>query len=248
MLAYWNNRFWIQYLSGPVHENKGHGQTLVLSSADGVTWDKPVVAFPPYRRPNGSLAMPHQRMGWFVAPNGKLLTIGFWGIPNHPNDGTGIGRVVREVKRDGSLGPIHFLRYNRHNGYDEKNTNYPLFSESKDAGFKEACEALLANKLVALQMWEEDRAKDGFYPDMGDGVFKALSFYHRPDGAVVGLWKNAMAALSKDDGKTWSKPVEVESLVMAQAKVWGQKTPAEENENGFRDTWRKQGNGFIARL
>lgn len=224
MLAYWNNRFWIQYLSGPVHENKGHGQTLILSSADGVNWDKPVVAFPPYRRPNGSLAMPHQRMGWFVAPNGRLLTIGFWGIPNHPNDGTGIGRVVREVKRDGTLGPIHFLRYNRHNGYNEKNTNYPPYSESKDAGFKEACEALLANKLVALQMWEEDRSKDGFYPDLGDGVLKALSFYHRRDGAVVGLWKSSMTAISKDEGKTWSAPVEASTLAMAQAKVWGQRT------------------------
>ncbi|MBL8235364.1 MAG: hypothetical protein JNL98_43110, partial [Bryobacterales bacterium] len=103
MIAYWNQRFWLQYLSGPVHENKGHGQILVLSSEDGVHWEKPRVAFPPYRMPDGTLAMPHERMGWFVAPNGRLLTLGFWGIPNHPNDGTGIGRVVREVLRDGTF-------------------------------------------------------------------------------------------------------------------------------------------------
>lgn len=225
MLAWWNDRFWIQYLSAPVHENKGHGQTLIMSSADGVNWDKPRVAFPPYRLPDGTLAVPHQRAGWFVAPNGRLLTTGFFGIPNHPNDGTGIGRLVREVRRDGSLGPIHFIRYSRHNGFDEKNTAYPLYSASTDAGFKEACAVLLANKLVTLQWWEEDRGTDGFYPDMGGIMTKALSYYRRPDGAVVGLWKSSLAALSRDHGKTWSKPVGVPSLVMAQAKIWGQKTP-----------------------
>lgn len=225
MLAYWNNRFWIQYLSGPVHENKGHGQTLILSSADGVNWDKPVVAFPPYRMPDGTPAMPHQRMGWFVAPNGRLLTLGFFGIPNHPNDGRGIGRLVREVHRDGSLGPIHFIRYNRHNGWNESNTNYPLYTASTDAGFKEACAALLANKLVTLQWWEEDRGKDGFYPDLGGAVLKAFNWYQRPDGVTVGLWKSSWTALSSDDGATWSKPVRAPTLAMAEAKVWGQRTP-----------------------
>lgn len=225
MLAYWNNRFWIQYLSGPVHENKGHGQTLVLSSADGVNWDKPQVAFPPYRMPDGTLGMPHQRMGWFVAPNGRLLTLGFFGLPNHPNDGTGIGRLVREVRRDGTLGPIHFLRYNRHNGWNEKNGAYPHYSAATDAGFKEACDALLANRLVSLQMWEEDRAKDGFYPDLGGAILKAFNWYQRADGTTVGLWKSSWTAISKDGGQTWSNPVRAPSIVQAEAKIWGQRTP-----------------------
>lgn len=225
MLAYWNDRFWIQYLSGPVHENKGHGQTLILSSVDGVNWDKPKVAFPPYRMPDGTLAMPHQRMGWFVAPNGRLLTLGFFGIPNHPNDGSGIGRLVREVNRDGTLGPIHFLRFNRHNGWNESTGAYPHYSASTDAGFKEACDALLANRLVTLQMWEEDRAKDGFYPDLGEGILKAFNWYQRPDGATVGLWKSSWTALSKDGGNTWSKPVKASTIAQAEAKMWGQRTP-----------------------
>lgn len=29
-----------------------------------------------------------------------------------PNDGNGIGRVVREIKKDGSFGPIYFIYYN----------------------------------------------------------------------------------------------------------------------------------------
>ena len=225
MLAYWNDRFWIQYLSGPVHENKGHGQTLVLSSADGLTWDKPQVAFPPYRQPDGTLGMPHQRMGWYVAPNGRLLTLGFFGIANHPNDGSGIGRLVREVRRDGTMGPIYFIRYSRHNGWNESNTAYPFYTTSPDQGFKDACAALLANRLVTLQWWEEDRAKDGFYPDLGGVLAKAFNWYERPDGTLVGLWKSSFTALSTDRGATWSKPVKSPSLVMAEAKVWGQRTP-----------------------
>ncbi len=225
MLAWWNDRLWLQYLSGPVHENKGHGHTLILSSADGISWDKPRVAFPTYRMPDGTLGMPHQRMGWYVAPNGRLLTIGFYGIPNHPNDGTGIGRLVREVHRDGTLGPIHFIRFNRHNGWNETNTAYPYYTASADPGFREACDALLANKLVTLQWWEEDRAKDGFYPDLGAPLLKAFSYYHRPDGAIVGLWKSAWTALSRDEGRTWSAPMQARTFAVAEAKSWGQRTP-----------------------
>ena len=46
----------------------------------------------------------------------RLLAIGNYGVCLHPkddpNDGNGIGRVVREVKPDGSLGPIFFLYLN----------------------------------------------------------------------------------------------------------------------------------------
>jgi len=243
MLAYWNDRFYLEYLSNPVSENKGPGHTLMMSSADGVNWDKPRVIFPVYRIPEsantsqpavtqpenltpvGTLAQTHQRMGFHVSPNGRLLALAFYGLPNHPNDGRGIGRVVREVHQDGSLGPIYFIRYSRHNGWNESNTNYPLFETSDDAGFKQACRDLLADKLATLQWWEEDRSTDGFYPDMNGTELKALSFYHRPDGAVVALWKGAMTSLSTDKGKSWSAPVESPTLIMAQAKVWGQRTP-----------------------
>src|SRR5205823_6583529 len=92
-------------------------------------------------------------------------------------------------------------------------------------GFKRGCAALLANKLITLQWWEEDRAKDGFYPDFGSTVTKALSFYHRQDGAAVALWKSSWSALSTDDGRTWSQPVKLPTLVMADGKISGQRTP-----------------------
>ena len=111
-------------------------------------------------------------------------------------------------------------RYNRHAGWDESNPRYPFYTTSNDAGFVEACESLLADKLRTLQWWEEDRGTDGFYvidPSDAEGAFafhegvttsrgagKAFIFFHRPDGMVVGLWKNQWSALSPDGGLTWT--------------------------------------------
>src|SRR3954465_11815476 len=41
MLAYWNNTFYLEYLSDKVGESVPPGQTLLLSSKDGYTWTKP---------------------------------------------------------------------------------------------------------------------------------------------------------------------------------------------------------------
>jgi hypothetical protein len=242
MLAYWNGKFYLEYLSSPINENHSPMQTLLLSSPDGVAWEKPRVVFPQYRLPNGKVAPMHQRMGFYVSPSGRLLVLGFYGLgygtgllkgsarelPHaaklNPNDGTGVGRVVREVFKDGSFGNIYFIRYSSQNGWNETNTRFPFYTTSNDAAFKDSCRALLENKLMTMQWWEEDRSEDGFYYPMGR-LLKALSFYHRKDGKVVGLWKDSWAALSSDEGKTWTKPAEVPSLVMAEAKVWGQRTP-----------------------
>jgi hypothetical protein len=236
MLAYWNGQFWLEYLSEPVSEREPPGQTLLTASPDGLHWAAPRVAFPVYSFPPGvyrgsepislgHTAVMHQRMGFYVAPNDRLLVLGFYGIcPNlatGPNDGLGIGRVVREVHRDGSMGPIYFIRYNRHAGWNESNTSYSLYTAAPDPGFVAACNALLADRLMTLQWWEEDRSADGFYAVEG---YKALSFYHLPDGRAVGLWKNAKAALTADEGHTWSPVSDVPSLVNATNKIWGQRT------------------------
>ena len=46
-----------------------------------------------------------QRMGFYVAPDGRLLVIAFYG---HTDDRfwKEIGRVVREAYKDGSYGPM----------------------------------------------------------------------------------------------------------------------------------------------
>jgi hypothetical protein len=222
MLAYWNGKFYVEYLSNPVGEHIAPGRTLVMTSVDGRTWSKPAVVFPVYTLPRGNPAMMHQRMGFYVAPDGRLLVLAFYGQSPNPFGKGGVGRVVREAYRDGTYGPIYFIRYNRHAGWNESNTTYPLYTQSQDKGFVQACEALLANKLMTLQWWQEDQSPDDFYAVKGD--LQALSFFHRPDGATVALWKHSLAALSTDEGRSWTKPVKLPTIIMSGAKVWGQKT------------------------
>ena len=222
MLAYWNGKFYLEYLSNPLGEHVPPGRTLLMTSSDGRNWSKPTVVFPVYSLPAGNPAMMHQRMGFYVAPDGRLLALAFYGQAPVPFGKGGVGRVVREVHKDGTFGPVYFIRYNRHAGWDESNTTLPLYTASKDKGFVAACEALLANKLMTLQWWQEDQSPDDFYTVKGD--LQALSFYHRLDGTTVALWKHSLAALSNDEGKSWTKPVKLPTVIMSGAKVWGQKT------------------------
>ncbi len=242
MLAYWKDRFYLQYLSDLKEEHVPPGRTLLMTSKDGRHWTAPRVIFPVYSLPEvrygdwhvpaGTPATMHQRMGFYVAPDGRLLTLAFYSYSPTPrigpNRGHGLGRVVREIHEDGTFGPIYFIRYNRHAGWDETNTGYPFFKKSPDAGFVAACEALLADKLMTLQWWEDDRSDDGFYPIDHEQATafepKALSWYHRPDGVVVGLWKRGVVSLSADEGRSWTPLVEAKTLWTNGAKVWAQRT------------------------
>jgi len=238
-LAYWRDRFYLQYLSNPKEEHVPPGRTLLMTSQDGQHWSNPQVIFPEYALPEiktaegylaaGTPAVMHQRMGFYTAPNGRLLTLAFYSYSFHPlhmpNGGQGLGRVVREIRADNTCGPIYFIRYNRHAGWNETNTRYPSYKTSPDAGFLEACEALLADNLMTLQWWEEDRATDGFFtinPEKGVEP-KALCFVHRPDGAVLGVWKNHYA-LSPDEGRSWTPFGKAPSLMPCGAKTWVQRT------------------------
>uniref|UniRef100_A0AB33JAW1 Six-hairpin glycosidase n=1 Tax=Prevotella sp. GTC17260 TaxID=3236796 RepID=A0AB33JAW1_9BACT len=231
-ITYWRGKFYLEYLSNPKDEHQPPGQTLLATSVDGRHWGKPVVAFPPYQAPAGvTFPKPyygyimHQRMGFYTAPSGRLLLVAFYGHSYSPFKEGGIGRVVREIRSDGSLGPIYFLRYSSHAQWSEKNTTYPFYRRSHDKGFVAACDALLADRLKTLQWIDEDRGKDGFY-SLKDSVntVQATSYYHRKDGKTVALWKWSWAALSSDNGLSWSTPVRVLSLIMAGGKNWGQRT------------------------
>jgi hypothetical protein len=240
MLAYWNKTFYLQYLSNLKEEHNPPSRTLIITSKDGRTWSIPEVVFPVYSLPEiidgdniiqeGTPSVMHQRMGFYVAPNGKLLTIGFYSYcvtpRDGPNTGKGLGRVVREIYKDGAFGPIYFIRYNRHAGWNENNTpHYPFYKTSKDNDFIEACDALLKDKLMTLQWWEMDQAKDGFYTlEPGENQIKAFSYYRRPDNVVVGLWKYNLTSLSADNGLSWTPLVTSPSLKTCAAKLWGQQT------------------------
>ena len=75
--------------------------------------------------------MMHQRMGFYVAPDGRLLVSAFYGQAPDPFGMGGVGRVVREAYKDGTYGPIYFIRYNRHAGWNESNTTFPPYASSQ---------------------------------------------------------------------------------------------------------------------
>jgi len=237
MLAYWNNKFYLEYLSNPVGEHQGAGQTLLQSSSNGYEWTEPVIIFPPYKVPDGfvkpgktdtannNYAVMHQRFGFYVSKANRLYALGFYGIvlgaKDDPNDGNGIGRVIREVKADGSFGPIYFLRYNH--AFNAQNTAYPFYKSSGDKALLAACEEILATPLLMMQTVEEADRNDPLIPLQKD--FKAFNFYHLPNGHVVGLWKYALTSISKDEGKTWQYgPLRAPGFINANAKIWGQRT------------------------
>ncbi len=237
MLCYWNNTFYLHFLSNPVGEHIAPGATWLLSSKDGYNWSEPVSLFPAYRIPDGFKkkedtavarnidAVMHQRMGFYVAKNNKLLALGYYGIAlypkDDPNDGNGIGRVVREIKPDGSLGPIYFIRYNH--DFNEKNTSYPFYKKSKDKVFVAACDELLSQPLQMQQWVEEADKNDPLIPLKKE--LKAFSYYHLSNGNVIGFWKNALTSMSADGGKTWLYSLlRAPGFVNSNAKIWGQKT------------------------
>lgn len=228
MIVYWNNRYCVEYLSNPVGEHIAPGQTLLCSSADGRHWDAPRVVFPIYELmppdPPGMTAMMHQRMGFFIAPDGRLLVVAFYGHAPNPFRKGGIGRVVREAYKDGTFGPVYFLRYNTPSGWDESNTRFPFYQRSDDKGFVAACEALLGNRLMREQWFDEEGLDDDAFSVRNLDHGQAFNWYHRKDGKLVGLWKWSLAALSSDEGQTWSKPVKVPTLQMTGAKISGRRT------------------------
>ena len=253
MMAYWNGRFYMHYLTDPRHEHEAPGKTMLQTSEDGYTWTKPVELFPEYAVPEGFKkegkdfpaahnlkAVMHQRVGWYVykvqsskfkVESSRLLATANYGIcltmKDDPNDGNGIGRVVREIKKDGSFGPIYFIYYNH--DFNEKNTDYPYYKKSKDKGFVAAVDAMLADPMQRMQWVEEADRNEKLIPL--NKPYKAFSGYTLPDGRKVALWKHAVTSLSADGGNTW-RLVDVEGklgcdrapgFVNSNAKIWGQR-------------------------
>lgn len=236
MLAYWNGTFFLQYLSGEIGEHIPPSQTFLQTSTDGYRWSNPQVLFPIYPVPDGFTkpnrpgvaqnltAIMHQRVGFYVSKSGRLITMANYAVAldyrDDPNDGNGIGRVVREIYRDGSFGPIYFIYYNHR--FHPNNTLYPHFESSKDAGFVTACREILNNPLYRMQWVEEADRNDPILPL--SKPYKAFCYYTLPNGSIAALWKHALTSVSKDGGASWHEPVlRAKGFVNSNAKIWGQK-------------------------
>jgi hypothetical protein len=224
MLAYWNGHFLLHYLTNTMGEHVPPGVTMLARSRDGMEWEKPQIVFPVYYTSRPGAKYPdiehhymHQRMGFYVAPDGSLLVMGHYG----GNRGIGIGRVVREVYEDFSMGPIYFIRLNQQ---WEDEVKYPLYSESDDKGFVRACEAFMSDKVRRIQWWEEDYLApdaDSFYMPFERG--KAFCFYTISDSLTIGLFKSRLMTYTRDGGQTWAEPFGTKGFTYGGAKIWGQK-------------------------
>ena len=236
MLAYWNGQFYYQYLCDPVDEHVPPSHTVLMTSKDGYHWTNPQIVFPEYKVPDGYtkagrqdvaknlIAIMHQRVGFYVSKSGKLITMGNYGVAmdkkDDPNDGNGIGRVVREIKKDGTYGSIYFIYYNH--GFNEKNTAFPYFKRSKDKAFVKACQEILDNPLYRMQWVEEADRNDPIIPLNKE--YKAFNYYTLPDGKIACLWKHALTSISEDGGNNWAEPVlRAKGFVNSNAKIWGQR-------------------------
>ncbi len=235
MMAYWRGRFYMHYLSDERDEQVPPSRTLLQTSTDGYAWSTPVVLFPEYRVPEGFrkagvegeahrlVAVMHQRQGFYVSKAGRLFALGTYGVcldkKDHNNDGNGIGRVIREIKGDGSFGPIYFIYYNH--GFNAANTDFPNWRKG-DKWLRRACEEMLSNPRILMGWVEEADRGDVLLPLKEP--YRAYNDYTLPDGRLVGLWKHALTSISADGGRTWSRPVNrARGFVNSNAKIWGQR-------------------------
>ena len=112
MIVYWNGRFYVEYLSNPVGEHIAPGQTLLCTSVR-----RPPLGLSQGRLPDlrAAAARPAGEGddapadGLLHRPDGRLLVMAFYGHAPDPFGTGGIGRVVREIYKDGTLRPDLFL-------------------------------------------------------------------------------------------------------------------------------------------
>ena len=162
----------------------------MCTSTDARTWTFPKVVFPVYKlRPpdKPGQAMMHQRMGFFIAPDGRLLILAFYGQRQSLRTRRHRPRGA-QIYKDGSFGPIYFLRYNTRSGWGETNTGFPYYKHSPDAGFIAACDALLANRLMREQSGTKNISTTAISSRSNhtEGQ-EAFHWFHRKDGKLVGL-------------------------------------------------------------
>jgi len=235
MICYWHGKFWVIYESGPVHEHQPPCYALITWSEDGRNWHKPQTIFPAEKFRNRQeddkvqYSISHQRMNWYVAPDGRLIAVGFHGMHPSPNNGKGIGRVVREIKGPGEYGPIYWVRYNSYQRYNKDNSpHYPFYKEAPDKGFVRAIDSFLANKLMMQQCYEEDGdKKSGFFAlsDYKTRYLKAFCWYTLPDKRIVGMWKwRKMVVADEWAPGHISKQGSGKDIYYGGAKIWGQRT------------------------
>jgi hypothetical protein len=229
-MAAWKGRLYVAWDSSLKDEDVGISREQYVTSEDGEKWSAPALLFP-----EGTST--EMRMYFFRASNGRMLAIaGLRLSADTPADVKRSGLIVREIHADHSLGEVYTLRLPTP-APDMK--LLPLYSTAVDRGFVESCSELLQNKPFLEQQdyglllgdqkmkWHDINNWPMSEPSRADfpnRFGKGICFFHRADGAVVGVMKWGWVILSRDGGETWSQPVRPKTLITGMAKIWGQRT------------------------
>jgi hypothetical protein len=217
-LAVWKGRLYAAWGMCPKDEDSPPYKILYATSSDGVSWTAPSDLFP-------------RTVSWACrfyfgrALNGRMLAFCRGKNPQDATPGSTASVLVREIGADHQLGDVYTL-------VQPSDNLPPVFTNSADAGFVQACRQILDNHPLLEQQdygmflpvdqrigWEANPPNQ-----YGLVAGKAFCFYHREDGAFIGLSKMGFVTVTLDNGTNWSYPVIPPTLVAGAAKVWGQRT------------------------
>ena len=228
-MAAWHGRLYVGWNSCERDEDAWPSRELYSSSTNGNDWAEPAEMFPQ------GVSTP-LRIYFYLAPNGRMLVIAGLRVSHDRTSERKKGAlVVRELRAYHALGGVFTLRAPAQAVPNQP----PRYDTSAEKGFVEACRQLLADRLFLQQQdygrlldpsqrmkWNDPKVWDGdakLKKDAED-FGKAMCFFERKDGALVGVGKKRWVTISRDGGRTWEQPVRPESLISNMGKVWGQRT------------------------
>jgi len=211
-----------------VGEDNPPVRVVYATSDDGFNWTGPKDLYPFNKAYNS-------RFYFFHSSNGRMLVFasGWYPTDNVAEDRK-VRLYVREITADHKLGKIYTL-------IKPAADHPPAYTESKDAGFLQACREALNNKPLLEQAdygillgdrkikWHEGKNwPGGKIPSIGGDLWifgKAMCFYHRKDGVLVANCKMGWVTQSRDEGETWSFPTIPRGIKGGGGKTWAQGTP-----------------------
>jgi hypothetical protein len=222
----WKGKLYAVWDMTHVGEDNPPAHLVYATSSDGFNWSAPNELFPYGTAFN-------LRFYFYHASNGRMLVFAAGAYPtDNMSENKKTTLLVRKIKPDHTMGDVYTL-------IKPGPTYPPIYTESTDPGFVTACREAYNNKPLLEQQdygillgdrkmkWHDGKNwMDGKIGGSGLFVFgKALCFYHRLDGTLVGLCKMGWVTLADDGGETWSQPVVPKGIVGGGGKLWAQSTP-----------------------
>lgn len=211
-----------------VGEDNPPVRLVYATSDDGFNWTGPKDLYPFNKAYNS-------RFYFYHSSNDRMLVFasGWYETDNVAEDRK-IRLYVREITADHKLGKIYTL-------IKPAADHPPAYTESKDAGFLQACREVLNNKPLLEQAdygillgdkkmkWHDGKNwPGGRIPSIGGDLWifgKSMCFYHRADGVLIGTCKMGWVTQSRDEGETWSFPTIPRGIKGGGGKTWAQATP-----------------------